>query len=62
MTEHITFSKHTDSTMLKDSIESMLEYKTDKDTGVRALRPSNNNKLIVYIQDLHLGSTDNYGD
>jgi hypothetical protein len=47
---------------LKENVETMLEYKTDKDTGIRALRPHNKNNLIVYIQDLHMAHTDQYGD
>lgn len=43
----------------KDDQNNLLEFNTD--TG--RLKPEgDNNKLIVYIEDIHLAKTDKYGD
>ena len=33
ITEHITISKHSNSTSFKSHVETLLEYKLDKETG-----------------------------
>lgn len=59
--DHITLTSHTDSTMFKDNIEEMLEYRPNKE-GDRVLMPHLDNKLLVFIEDLHMTMTDSYGD
>ena len=40
-----------------------MEYRIlNPKTHERCLRPPENNKLICYIEDLHMSYTDNYGD
>jgi hypothetical protein len=55
-------SSHTDSTQLKESIEKLLEWRLDKKGGERKLRPHLDNKLICYVEDLHMSWTDQSGD
>lgn len=62
ITDHITMSAHTDSVVFKENVERLLEWRLDKKTGLRRLRPHLDNKLIVYVEDLHLSNTDLYGD
>jgi hypothetical protein len=62
MTEHMTFSQHTSVTLFKDAVELSLEVVKDQQDGVRKLMPVNNNKLIFYIEDLHMCQIDQYGD
>jgi len=40
----------------------LLEYREDKATGQRALRPPSGNRIIIYIQDLHLARQDQFRD
>lgn len=62
MTEHITMSKYTDAHTFKSNVELLLEYREDKVTKERVYKPPMGNKIICYIQDLHLGSADKFGD
>lgn len=62
MTEHITLSKHSTCVSFRTMLEPLLEYKQEKHGRVRALRPPGGNKLVCYIQDLHLSGTDCFGD
>jgi len=45
--DHVTMSTHCDSTMLKENIEGLLEWRPSKQTGERKLRPHLENKLII---------------
>jgi excinuclease UvrABC ATPase subunit len=62
ITDHVTMSSHTDSTQFKDNVEKLLEWRLDKKGGTRKLRPHLDNKLICYVEDLHMGFTDSSGD
>jgi len=56
-------SSHTDSSLFKENVERLLEFRLSKHTpGVRKLRPHLDNKLICYVEDLHMCWTDPYGD
>jgi hypothetical protein len=55
-------SSHTDSTLFKENVERLLEWRVNKATGQRSLRPHLDNKLICYVEDLHMSWTDHYGD
>lgn len=61
-TEHVTLSLKSDSIQFKDSIESMLEWRDSKNESEKRLRPPQDNKLVVFIEDLHLCRTDAAGD
>lgn len=55
-------SAHTDSQVFKENIERLLEWRLDKNTNLRRLRPHLDNKLICYVEDLHMSWVDPYGD
>jgi hypothetical protein len=55
-------SSHTDSTQFKDNIERLLEWRLDKKDGTRKLRPHLDNKLICYVEDIHMSMIDSSGD
>lgn len=55
-------SAHCDSSVFKENIERLLEWRPSKLTGEQKLRPHLENKLICYVEDLHLGWTDAHGD
>jgi hypothetical protein len=55
-------SSHTDATVFKETVERLLDWRVSKASGTRRLRPHLDNKLICYIEDLHLAYTDPYGD
>mmetsp|Transcript_42572 Transcript_42572/g.65299 ORF Transcript_42572/g.65299 Transcript_42572/m.65299 type:complete len:136 (+) Transcript_42572:4842-5249(+) len=55
-------SDHTDSVIFKENVERLLEWRQNKATGQRRLRPHLENKLICYIEDIHMCWTDSYGD
>ena len=60
--DHVTMSSHCDSTMLKENVERLLEWRADKATGERKLRPHQDNKLVCYVEDLHMAWKDPHGD
>ena len=60
--EHITMSSKCDARTFKDTVENVLEWRTNKKIGEKRLRPPENHKLICYVEDLHLSQVDNYGD
>ena len=60
-TEHITLSSHSNCVTMRTSLEGLLQYGKDED-GVLAYRPPRGNKLVCYIQDMHLSDADEYGD
>mmetsp|Transcript_42647 Transcript_42647/g.65399 ORF Transcript_42647/g.65399 Transcript_42647/m.65399 type:complete len:169 (-) Transcript_42647:6885-7391(-) len=62
VTEHLTLSQHSESKSFKRNVEGMLEYRLVAKNQERSLRPPEGNKLICYIEDLHLSYTDKYGD
>ena len=62
VTDHVTVSEHTDAAVFKGNVERLLEWRQNKATGVRKLRPHLDNKLICYVEDLHMCWTDPYGD
>jgi hypothetical protein len=62
VTDHVTMSSHCDSTGFKENLERLLEWRPSKQTGERRLRPHLDNKLVCYVEDLHLGWTDAHGD
>lgn len=62
VTDHVTMSSHCDATRFKENIERLLEWRPSKLTGERKLRPHLESKLICYVEDLHLGWTDQHGD
>ena len=63
VTDHVTMSSHTDSSLFKENVERLLEFRLSKHTpGVRRLRPHLDNKLICYVEDLHMCWRDPYGD
>lgn len=62
ITDHVTMSAHTDSQVFKENIERLLEWRVHKDSGLRRLRPHLDNKLLCYVEDLHMSWTDPYGD
>ena len=62
ITDHVTMSAHTDSQVFKENLERLLEWRPNKATGLRRLRPHLDNKLICYIEDLHMSWTDSCGD
>lgn len=61
-TDHVSLSSHTDSGVLKDNVERLLEWRTSKTTGEKVLRPHLDNKLICFIEDMHMSYTDEHGD
>lgn len=61
-TEHITLSKHSTCTTFKANVESLLEYRQDKETDTRCYKPPRENKIICYIQDVHMAQSDKFGD
>ena len=61
MAEHITLSAHSNCSSLKHNVESLLEYRHGP-SGSKALRPPMGNKIVCYIQDLHLSDADAFGD
>lgn len=62
VTDHVTVSGHTDCVVFKENVERLLEWRQNKATGTRSLRPHLDNKLICYVEDLHMCWTDPYGD
>jgi len=60
--EHVTMSSKVDAKAFKEHIELVLEYRTNKKDGMKRLRPPENQKLICYVEDLHLSYMDDYGD
>ena len=62
MADHVTMSSHCDSRIFKENVERLLEWRLNKQTGRHRLRPHLDNKLICYVEDLHLTWTDAYGD
>ena len=62
ITDHVTMSSHTDSTIFKENVERLLEWRENKKTGQYRLKPIHDHKLICYIEDVHLCWTDSYGD
>ena len=60
--DHVTMSAQCDSKIFKDSVERLLEWRLNKQTGQRRLRPHLDNKLICYVEDIHMSWTDAYGD
>ena len=62
ITDHVTMSSHSDCTIFKESVERLLEWRLDRATGLRRLRPHLDNKLICYVEDVHLAATDVVGD
>jgi excinuclease UvrABC ATPase subunit len=62
ITDHVTMSSHTDSTQFKDNVERLLEWRLDKKGGTRKLRPHLDNKLVCYVEDVHMSWTDSSGD
>jgi len=61
-TEHITMSSHSTCTAFKANVESFLEYKQSKDSAERVFKPPKDNKIICYIQDVHLAMQDKFHD
>ena len=55
-------SNHTSCVLFKENIEKLLEWRVSKITGNRRLRPHLDNKLICYVEDMHLGLVDQHGD
>jgi hypothetical protein len=53
---------HTDSIIFKENVERLLEWRLNKSTNTRKLRPHLDNKLVCYVEDLHLTMTDSHGD
>lgn len=53
---------HTDSIIFKENVERLLEWRLNKTTNLRKLRPHLDNKLVCYVEDLHLTQTDSHGD
>jgi len=53
---------HTDSIIFKENVERLLEWRLNKSTNTRKLRPHLDNKLVCYVEDLHLTMTDTHGD
>jgi hypothetical protein len=51
-TDHVTLTSHTDSVCFKENVEKLLEWREVK--GVKALRPNLDNKLICFVEDLHM--------
>jgi hypothetical protein len=43
-------------------VERLLEWRLNKATGGHRLRPHLDNKLICYVEDLHMAWTDPCGD
>lgn len=62
ITDHVTMSSHTDSQIFKENVERLLEWRLNKATNQRRLKPHLDNKLICYVEDLHMSWTDAYGD
>lgn len=62
ISEHVTLSKHSNCSSFRTMVEAMLECKPTQDGQIRRLRPPNKNKLLIYIQDLHLSGVDRFGD
>ena len=62
MSDHITTTQLTDSIVFRESVESLLSFRTSKTSGKKLLRPSLNNKLICYVEDVHLSWKDPFGD
>ena len=61
-TEHVTLSKHSSCTAFKANVESILEYRHDKETDTRSYKPPRDNRVVCYIQDLHMAQVDKFGD
>jgi hypothetical protein len=53
---------HTDSIIFKENVERLLEWRLNKQTNQRKLKPHLDNKLVCYVEDLHLTWTDSHGD
>ena len=55
-------SSKCDARVLRETVEGMLEWRTNKKVGEKRLRPPENHKLICYVEDVHLAQKDAYGD
>jgi hypothetical protein len=55
-------SNHTSCVLFKENIEKLLEWRKSKQTGTNKLRPHLDNKLICYVEDMHMGAVDQHGD
>lgn len=47
--------------MVKKTLERKLELKMNDSDKSRFLKPANNKKLIVYVDDLHMPERDSHG-
>jgi len=58
----MTMSSKCDAKDFRETIEGMLQWRTNKRLGEKRLRPPENHKLICYVEDVHLAQMDDYGD